>query len=401
MMFKDKTVVLGVTGGIAAYKAAELVSRMKKAGAQVICVMTELAKEFISPLTLRTLSQNPVYSEMFAEPVRWNVEHIAVADQADLFLIAPATANILGKVCHGIADDFLSTTIMATKAPVLFAPAMNVNMYQNPVNQANIQRLTELGYHFVGPGTGMLACGYEGQGCLADIEDILEAAEYLLVKDKPLLGQKFLITAGPTREALDPVRYITNHSSGKMGYAIAAQARLLGAEVTLISGPTNLRAYSGVNVVQVQSALEMEQAVREHYSEAQVVIKAAAVADYRPQKASSQKIKKQDGELILELERNPDILAGLGSDKGDRVLVGFAAETENVLTNATEKMQRKNLDLIVANDLTASGAGFNSETNIVTFIWSDGSCRKLAQMSKTDVARELLGEIIKIKSEKE
>lgn len=400
-MFKDKTVVVGITGGIAAYKAAELVSRMKKAGAHVICVMTKSAQEFITPLTLRTLSQNPVYTDLFAEPLRWDVEHIALADQADLFLVAPATANILGKVCHGIADDFLSTTIMATKAPVLFAPAMNVNMYANPVTQANINKLSELGYHFVEPGTGMLACGYEGQGRLAEIDDILEAAEFLLAKEKPLDGQRVLITAGPTRESLDPVRFITNHSSGKMGYAIAKQACLLGAEVTLISGPSNLKAFRGVKLVRVQSAKEMEQAVLQEYPEAQIVIKAAAVADYRPKFTSTQKIKKQEGDLILELERNTDILAQLGKDKGNRVLVGFAAETEAVLENAAAKMQRKNLDLIIANDVTASGAGFASDTNIVTIIRVDGTKRKIAQMSKADVALEILGEIIKIKNEKE
>ncbi len=400
-MFKDKTIVVGVTGGIAAYKAAELVSRLRKAGAQVICVMTKAAENFITPLTLQTLSQNPVYSDLFARPLKWNVEHIAVADQADLFIIAPATANVLGKVCHGIADDFLTTTIMATKALVLFAPAMNVNMYANPVTKANIKRLRELGYHFVEPATGMLACGYEGQGRLAEIDDILEAAEYLLVQDKPLLGQKVLVTAGPTMEALDPVRYITNHSSGKMGFAVAKQAKLLGAEVTLISGPTNLKPFSGIRLVRVKSARDMEKAVLEHYTDAQIVIKAAAVADYRPKHISSQKIKKQDGDLFLELERNPDILAILGQNKGDRILVGFAAETEEVLANAVSKMRRKNLDMIVANDLTRSGAGFNSDTNIVTILKADGSTRKLALMSKAEVAREILDEVIKIKKEKE
>lgn len=400
-MFRGKTVVLGITGGIAAYKAADLVSRLKKAGAQVICVMTKSAREFITPLTLRTISQNPVYSDLFAEPVRWNVEHIAVADQADIFLVAPATANILGKVCHGIADDFLSAAIMATKAPVLFAPAMNVNMYENRVTQDNINRLKELGCHFVEPVTGLLACGYEGKGRLAEPEDILEAAEYLLCTDKPLQGANILITAGPTREALDPVRYITNHSSGKMGFALAKQARLLGAEVTLISGPTGLKAFNGVNLVTVESARDMFQAVHNYYSKAQIVIKAAAVADYRPKETSAVKIKKEDNDLVLELERNPDILASLGHDKGERILVGFAAETNNVQKYAAEKVRKKNLDMIVANDLTECGAGFAGDTNIVTLIFADGSVKKLDKMSKNEAAREILLEVSKLRKTKE
>lgn len=396
-MFKDKTIVVGITGGIAAYKSADLVSQLKKAGAQVICIMTKSAEEFITPLTLRTLSQHPVYTELFAEPIKWNVEHIAVADCADLFLVVPATANILGKVCHGIADDFLSTTIMATKAPVLFAPAMNVNMFENPVTQSNIQRLKELGYHFVEPGTGFLACGYEGKGRLAEQDDILDTAEYLLSQDRSLSGLNILLTAGPTQEALDPVRYITNHSTGKMGYALAKQARLMGAEVTLISGPTNLKAFAGVEVIRVNSAREMHQAVLNHYSQAQVVIKAAAVADYRPKVTSNQKIKKKDDDLLLELERNPDILAQLGQDKGSRLLIGFAAETNEVLENAAHKVAKKNLDMIVANDLTEPGAGFACDTNIVTLLFANGSTRKITQLSKDEVAREILGEIIKLK----
>jgi len=400
-MFRNKTVVLGITGGIAAYKAADLVSRLKKAGAQVICIMTKSAEEFITPLTLRTLSQNPVYTDLFAEPVKWEVEHVAVADRADLFLVAPATANIIGKVCHGIADDFLSTTIMATRAPVLFAPAMNVNMYENPVTQQNIRRLKELGYHFVEPESGMLACGYEGKGRLAEPEAILEAAEYLLAKDKPLQGLKVLVTAGPTREALDPVRYITNHSSGKMGFAIAKQARLMGAEVVLVSGPTSLRPFRGVEIVRVESARDMLEAVMQHYEDAQIVIKSAAVADYRPKNISAHKIKKKDDDLVLELERNPDILAHLGQNKGERILVGFAAETNEVLRYAADKMRKKNLDMIVANDLTESGAGFACDTNIVTLLFPDGSSKKLAQMSKDEVARAVLNEIVRLKTAKE
>ncbi len=389
-MFRDKVIIVGVTGGIAAYKTADLVSRLSKRGAQVYCIMTRSAREFITPLTLQTLSRNPVYTDMFAEPRQWNVEHISLADRADLFMIVPASANIIGKISHGIADDFLSTTVMATRAPVLIAPAMNVNMYLNPITQENIKKLKELNYHFVEPGYGDLACGYQGQGRLAELENILAKAEELLNRDKPLKGKKVLITAGPTREALDPVRYITNRSSGKMGYALAKQAYLLGAETTLVSGPTNLQPFPGIKRINIESAREMHETVLKFYQEQDIVIKAAAVADYRPKQKAEQKIKKQPGEMVLELERNPDILAELGQNKGGRILIGFAAETNNVLAYAAEKAKRKNLDFIVANDLTQPGAGFGVDTNIISLVFPDGQIRNLPQMDKEDVAREIL-----------
>jgi len=398
-VFKDKNIVVGITGGIAAYKSAELVSRLKKKGAQVYCIMTRSAQEFITPITLRTLSQNPVFTEMFAEPRLWNVEHIALADRADLFMVVPATANLIGKLCHGLADDLLTTTIMAgfRRAPVLIAPAMNVHMYENPVTQANVSRLRELGYYFVEPESGDLACGYQGRGRLADLDVILEKAEELLVPDKPLGGLNILVTAGPTRESIDPVRYITNHSTGKMGYALAKQARLLGANVTLVSGPTGLRPFAGVDCIRVNSAREMYEAVMKHYERSDIIIKAAAVADYRPKTQETAKIKKKDGDMLLDLERNPDILAELGKKKGARILIGFAAETQDILTYAAEKIKNKNLDFIVANDITRSGAGFAHDTNIITLLFPAGEVKKLPQMTKEEAALLILQEAVKIK----
>lgn len=393
-MFKDRFIVVGITGSIAAYKAAELVSSLKKRGATVQCIMTRSAQEFVTPLTLRTLSQNPVLTEMFAEPRSWHVEHVGLAEAADLVMVVPATANVLGKVSYGIADDFLTTVIMATKAPVLFAPAMNVNMYLNPITQDNIARLKKRGCSFVSPGHGFLACGTEGQGRLAAIELILGKAEQLLVRDKPLKGKKVLVTAGPTREPLDPVRFLTNRSSGRMGYAVAKQACLLGAEVILISGPTEIQPFPGVTCLRIESAQEMREAVLSYWKDCQIIIKAAAVADYRPKERHSEKIKKQSGEMVIELTRNPDILAELGQNKQDKILIGFAAETEKVLTSAGEKVRNKNLDFIVANDVTCEGAGFACETNIVSFVFPDGKIKELGKMSKDDVARAIFREII-------
>lgn len=394
-MFKDKLIVVGITGSIAAYKAVELVSNLRKKGADVHCVMTDSAQEFLTPLTLRTLSQNPVITAMFAEPKRWNVEHVGLAEAADLVMVVPASANIIGKVCHGIADDFLTTMIMATKAPVLFAPAMNVQMYLNPIVQKNIAVLKEQGYHFVGPGSGNLACGTEGQGRLIELSVILARAEELLVKEKPLLGKKVLVTAGPTREFLDPVRFLTNRSSGRMGYAVAKQAYLLGADVVLISGPTEIQPFPGVQCIRIETAQEMYEAVLAQWEDCQVIIKAAAVADYRPQSRNPEKMKKQSGDLQLVLSRNPDILAELGKKKKSQILVGFAAETENVLASAAEKAMRKNLDFIIANDVTREGAGFALDTNIVSFVFPNGEIRELEIMSKDDVAKAILKEVIK------
>ena len=394
-MFKDKLIVVGITGSIAAYKAVELVSNLRKKGADVHCVMTDSAQEFLTPLTLRTLSQNPVITAMFAEPKRWNVEHVGLAEAADLVMVVPASANIIGKVCHGIADDFLTTMIMATKAPVLFAPAMNVQMYLNPIVQKNIAVLKEQGYHFVGPGSGNLACGTEGQGRLIELSVILARVEELLVKEKPLLGKKVLVTAGPTREFLDPVRFLTNRSSGRMGYAVAKQAYLLGADVVLISGPTEIQPFPGVQCIRIETAQEMYEAVLAQWEDCQVIIKAAAVADYRPQSRNPEKMKKQSGDLQLVLSRNPDILAELGKKKKSQILVGFAAETENVLASAAEKAMRKNLDFIIANDVTREGAGFALDTNIVSFVFPNGEIRELEIMSKDDVAKAILKEVIK------
>jgi len=394
-VFKDKLIVVGITGSIAAYKAIELVSNLKKKGADVHCVMTESAQEFLTPLTLRTLSQNPVITAMFAEPQRWNVQHVGLAEAADLVIVIPASANIIGKVCHGLADDFLTTMIMATKAPVLFAPAMNVQMYLNPIVQKNITALKEQRYHFVGPGCGDLACGTEGQGRLIELPIILAKAEGLLIKEKPLQGKKVLVTAGPTRESLDPVRFLTNRSSGRMGYAVAKQAYLLGAEVVLISGPTEIHPFPGVQCIKIETAQEMYEAVLTQWEDCQVIIKAAAVADYRPQSRNPEKIKKGPGDLQLELSRNPDILAELGKRKNKQILVGFAAETEKVLASAAEKATKKNLDFIVANDVTQKGAGFALDTNIVSFVFPDGEIMNLGKMSKDDVAKAVLKEVIK------
>lgn len=395
-MFANKEIVVGITGGIAAYKSAELVSRLKKAGANVHCIMTKSAQEFIQPLTFRTLSQNPVYTEMFQEPKLWNVEHVALADRADLFIVVPATANVIGKIAGGIADDMLTTTVMATKAPVLIAPAMNVNMYENPINQENIKKLQNMGFSFVEPVYGRLACGYEGRGKLATIEDIVQKAEALVIKKKEFAGLKVLVTAGPTRESLDPVRFLSNRSTGKMGYALAKQARLLGADVTLISGPTNLIPPIDVRLIKVESAREMYEKVHNLYDESNIIIKAAAVSDYRPKQQSDNKIKKQDGDLQIELERNPDILASLGEKKGSQILVGFAAETREVLSYAVDKVRRKNLDFIVANDVTQTNAGFAHDTNIVTFVFPNGEIKELPELSKDQVALEVLKEALKI-----
>ncbi len=395
-MFADRVVVLGVTGGIAAYKSAELVRSLKKKGADVYCVMTQAAQEFITPLTLQTLSRNPVFTEMFGKPGLWNVEHIALAEKADLLLVAPATANFIGKLSQGLADDLLTTTVMACKKPVLIAPAMNTNMYTNPIVQGNLRKLESLGYHFAAPGSGELACGAVGAGRLAGLNEIMDRAEGLLATDKPLAGTHVLVTAGPTREMLDPVRYLTNYSTGKMGYALAKKASLLGAQVTLISGPTQLRPFHGVRLIKVQTAGQMYEAVMAHYERSQVIVKSAAVADFRPKETQRDKIKKQTADLTLELERTADILAELGAKKGGRLLIGFAAETRDVLDYAKEKIVKKNLDMIVANDLKLPGAGFAHDTNVVSLLFPDGSSKKLPIMTKEEVALEIWQEVIKL-----
>lgn len=388
-MLKGKEIVLGVTGGIAGYKAVELLRLLVKAGATVHVVMTKGAKQFVTPLTFQTLSGNPVHSELFNLISEQEIGHISLAERADLFIIAPATANCIGKLACGIADDLLTTTVMATRAPVLIAPAMNVNMYHNPIYRENEERLKKHGYLFVAPACGMLACGYEGEGKLQAPEVILEEAVAALTP-KRLAGERVLVTAGPTLEEIDPVRFISNHSSGKMGYAIARQARLRGAEVTLVTGPAALSAPHGVKLVRVQSAAEMRDAVLDALERTDIVIKAAAVADYRPRSRSGQKIKKGEAELCIELEKNPDILAEIGAMKGGRLLVGFAAETQELVKNAGAKLKTKNLDLVVANDVSQEGAGFNVDTNIVKLLYRDGRVEALPMMGKDELAGEIL-----------
>lgn len=393
-MLRNKNVVLGVTGGIAAYKVCDIVSGLKKLNANVDVIMTRAAAEFITPLTLQSISQNKVNVDLFQRPDNWEIEHIALAKKADLLVIAPATANIIGKLANGIADDLLSTTAMATKAPILIAPAMNTNMYTNPIFQGNIEKLKELGVGFVAPGSGRLACGDVGEGRLAPVGMIIDRIVASLAGAKDFFEKKILITAGPTREAIDPIRFISNHSSGRMGYALAEAAVARGAAVTLISGPVALQRPDGLyRFVAVESAIEMRQAVLNNFPEAEIIIMTAAVGDFRAKWRSSTKIKKIDADLTLELERNPDILAELGGSKEGRILVGFAAETQKVLEYAQEKLTRKNLDLIVANDLTQEGAGFDVETNIVKIINRSGKVEALPLMSKLELGRVILDRV--------
>lgn len=394
-MLTGKNIVVGVAGGIAVYKAVDIVSRLKKQGADVYVVMTKAATNFVTPLTFREISGHPVVVDMWNEAPHWNVEHIALASAADLFLLAPATANIIGKIANGIADDMLATTVMATTAPVLLAPAMNTNMYLNPIVQQNIGKLTQLGYVFIEPESGMLACGTEGIGRLPAPEVIVDKAIALLTAQKDFIGKQILITAGGTQEAIDPVRYIGNRSSGKMGYALAKVAAERGAKVTLISGPTSLPKPSGVEVHYIQSAAQMREQVLAHYADSDIVIKAAAVADYRPQTMCANKIKKSSSTLELVLEKTPDILFELGQLKKQQILVGFAAETQELIAHAQEKLTRKNLDMIVANDITVPGAGFNVDTNIVKLLYPDGHMEEIPQMSKEQLAGIILDKIKK------
>jgi phosphopantothenoylcysteine decarboxylase/phosphopantothenate--cysteine ligase len=391
-MLTDKRIVLGVTGGIAAYKAAELTREFVRQGAQVRVIMTKNACEFITPLTLQTLSNQPVFTEMFSLTKEHDIAHITLAEYGDAVVIAPATANVIGKIAAGIADDLLTTVVMAAQAPVLFAPAMNVHMYGNPIFKENMEKLAAKGYLFMEPGYGELACKTEGYGRLPDIGDIVEETISVLTP-KDLTGETVLVTAGPTREPFDPVRFITNYSSGKMGYAIAVKARQRGAKVILVSGPASLPVPKGVRFIAVSSAVEMRDRVMEQLPEATVVIKAAAVADYRPSTQSESKIKKKAGPLMIALERNPDIIAEIGKKKGNRVLVGFAMESENLVDYATDKMLKKNMDFIVANDLTQEGAGFRADTNIIKIIARDGKVESLPLMSKMTVADRILDRV--------
>lgn len=388
-MLNGKQIVLGVTGGIAVYKAVELVRLLTKAGADVHVIMTRSATEFVGPLTFQTLTSNPVHTEIFNLIAEREIGHIALADRADLFIIAPATANVIGKIAGGIADDMLTTTVMATRAPVLIAPAMNVNMCTNPIYRENEEKLRRHGYRFVSPVKGMLACGWEGEGKLQDPAIIMEEAVRALTR-QDLAGERVLVTAGPTLEEIDPVRYISNHSSGKMGYAIARAARRRGAEVALVSGPTCLDDPWGIDTVRVCSAAEMRDAVLERVAASTIIVKAAAVADYRPRSRAAGKIKKTADALVLELEKNPDILAEVGGIKGDRVLVGFAAETGELVENARKKLTGKNLDLVVANDIGQPGAGFHGDTNIARLLHRDGRVEELPLMGKDEMAAIIL-----------
>ena len=389
-------IIVGVTGGIAAYKAAELVSLLTKQGHAVRCLMTQAAGQFITQLNLQTLSGNKVYTDLFNlhEEPEWQVEHVGLAHWADCILIVPASADFLGKVAHGLADDLLSTCVMATKAPVYFALAMNDQMYANPLVQRNIQLLREVGYHFIEPEEGSLACGTSGKGRMAAPQKIASMLERLRTQDMEHL--RVVVTAGPTREAIDPVRYLTNHSSGKMGYAIARQAANRGAEVILISGPSQEQVPPGVIYVPVQSAQEMFLAVQQYYGQADAVIKAAAVADYRPKQVFDRKLKKTEGDLTLELERNVDILAWLGAHKTEQILVGFAAETDNVEQNALGKLQRKHLDFIAANDVTEANSGFGKDTNKIALYGADHSVIDLPVLRKEDAADRILDAVLQL-----
>lgn len=391
-----KNVVLGITGGIAAYRAAQIAREMTKRGAHVYCILTRNATNFITQQTMETLTGNPAVVDMFARPDKWEVEHIALAKRADVFLVAPASANFIGKVASGVADDMLTTTVMATRAPLLIAPAMNSNMYENPVTQRNMQTLkTLLRAKFIEPKVGLLACNDVGKGHIADDETILEAVERALTPGD-LTGKKVLVTAGPTREALDPVRFLTNRSSGRMGYALAEAAARRGAEVTLVSGPVALECPTGVRREFVESTQDLYCAMERLCREQDVIIQAAAPADYRPAHIAGQKIKKADGEAMeLKLVENPDVAAMVGSKKRPgQVLVAFAAETQNLSENAAKKLDKKNVDFIVGNDVTRPGAGFDVDTNIIT-IFDRSGATELPMMKKTEVADKILDHVLK------
>lgn len=414
-MLKDKNIILGVTGGIAAYKCVDLVSRLRKQGTNVHVILTKGAQNFVTETAMREISGNPVVTSMWQEIQQYDVEHIALAQLADVVLVAPATANVIAKCACGMADDMLTTTLLATKAPVFFAPAMNTNMYENSITQQNLHTLQERGCHIIEPAAGHLACGTSGVGRMPEPQELVEIlADFFatgketaetdeadfrqhLAEALDFSGLNILVTAAGTREPIDPVRYIGNRSSGKMGYAIAEAARDLGANVTLISGPSALTPLAGVNFFKVESARDMRRLVLENFPESQIVIKAAAVADYRVKNVADHKIKKNDEELTLVLEKNPDILKELGQKKQKgQVLVGFAAETQNLIQYAQSKLEKKNLDMIVANDVSKPQAGFNVDTNLIKLLKRDGSIEELPLMSKKDLAYIILNHVMKI-----
>jgi phosphopantothenoylcysteine decarboxylase/phosphopantothenate--cysteine ligase len=392
----NKKLIVGVTGGIAAYKAVDLVSKLKKLDADVVVVMTPNAAKFVSPLTFHTISKNKVHLNVFEDAESWQPDHLAVADQADLMIIAPATANTIAKLACGLADDVLSTLALALRAPVLVAPAMNHYMYENIAVQQNIKTLKSRGFNFIGPEYGMLAEGYEGVGRMSEPQDILNRALEILNLAQDLKSLKFLITAGPTREPIDPIRFISNRSSGKMGYALASAAKSRGAKVTLISGPVSLEIPPNLEFERVETTAQMRESVLKHVPSSDVIIMAAAVSDFRASKVATSKIKKIEHKdtLDISLEKNPDILAEVGKIKTNRqIVIGFAAETEELIQNAKKKLTGKNLDLIVANDVLKEGAGFESDTNIVTIISKDGKVKNLPLMSKLEVAHAVLDEV--------
>jgi len=394
-MLEKKNIVLGVSGGIAVYKAVDVVSRLKKLGANIDIIMTESATKFVTPLTFQSLAQNFVTVDMFKEPLKWDVEHISLAQRADLFLIAPATANIIGKVANGIADDMLSTTIMATKAKVIFAPAMNTQMYNNVIFKENMEKLKGLGYEFIKPGSGRLACGDYGEGKLAAPEDIVDYVVNFFRSKQDLTNKKVIVTAGPTIEPIDPVRYITNHSSGKMGYEIAEEAHKRGAEVILISGPTNLDIPKGVKHISIETTNEMYEEVLNNFKDCDILVKAAAPSDYRSKVVMDKKIKKSKKDIRIELTKNIDILYEIGKIKENQLVVGFAAETNDLIEYATEKLNRKNADMIVANDVSNKEIGFRSDYNKVVIIRRNGTIDEYDKMLKKDIAKTIIDNIVK------
>lgn len=398
-MLKGKTVLLGVSGSIAAYKTAYLASALKKLNADVHVLMTRNATNFINPITFETLTGNKCLVDTFDRNFEFSVEHVSLAKQADVVMIAPASANVIGKLAHGIADDMLTTTVMACKCQKIIAPAMNTNMFENPVVQDNLQILRNYGYEVISPATGYLACGDTGAGKMPEPELLLEYILQEIAFEKDMDGLRVLVTAGPTREAVDPVRYITNHSTGKMGYAIARTCVRRGADVTLVSGPSALKPPEFVNVISVKSAKDMFDAVTGIAKEQDIIIKAAAVADYRPKHVSAEKVKKQDGTLTLEMERTDDILAYLGEHKREgQFLCGFAMETENLLENSRKKLAKKHLDMVVANSLRVQGAGFGGDTNVVTII-TDNEEVSLGKMSKEETASHILDKILELRTD--
>ena len=398
MILKGKTVILGVSGGIAAYKSASLASMLIKSGAKVHVIMTEHATNFIHPITFETLTRQKCLTDTFDRNFEFNVEHVELAKAADVIMIAPATANVIAKAAHGIADDMLTTTLLACKCPKIIVPAMNTRMYENPITQDNINTLKKYGMEVVTPATGYLACGDTGAGKMPEPEILFEHIVRAIAYPKDMEGKKVLVTAGPTQEKIDPVRYISNHSTGKMGYAIARQCMLRGAQVTLVSGKTNLKPPMFVEVVSVISAKDMYEAVIERSDRMDIIIKAAAVADYRPANVSEEKMKKTGGELSIELERTQDILQHLGTHKKEgQFLCGFSMETENMLDNSTKKLYKKNLDMIVANNLKMQGAGFGTDTNIITMI-TKNDVTELPIMEKEEAAFHILDKILALKS---